>query len=298
MRAMGMHIFVLAALAALAAWLCLVAYRGDATPARRTQVVVARYAEDLSWLDVLPCRDVVVYDKNDRGDTSHGNPPAWAEVKRLPNVGREGHTYLHHILTNWDSLADVTLFVPGSAAEMGFKWAALKAVVSQACRTGDTTFPVSDMFSRPLHEHLAGFTMESYASTATSNSQANPSDTMLPSPHRPFGVFYANNFPPLPIREEVTKGVFAVSREHIRQHPKQRYERLLRYVDSHSNPEAGHFLERSWNVLFYPFPRSCYVHPPSPDEPGGAFVALAAVAAAVAVAAALVSKKISLPYGR
>lgn len=31
----------------------------------------------------------------------------------LPNVGREGHTFIHHIVTRYDRLADVTLFVNG-----------------------------------------------------------------------------------------------------------------------------------------------------------------------------------------
>ncbi|KAF1809168.1 hypothetical protein P152DRAFT_171738 [Eremomyces bilateralis CBS 781.70] len=34
-----------------------------------------------------------------------------SEVAILQNVGREGHTYLHHIVNNWDSLARHTLFM-------------------------------------------------------------------------------------------------------------------------------------------------------------------------------------------
>jgi hypothetical protein len=30
----------------------------------------------------------------------------------LPNVGNEGHSYLHHMLTRYDSLAPLTLFLP------------------------------------------------------------------------------------------------------------------------------------------------------------------------------------------
>lgn len=35
---------------------------------------------------------------------------------QLPNVGREGHTFLHHLHSRYDSLARVTLFLMGSAA--------------------------------------------------------------------------------------------------------------------------------------------------------------------------------------
>ena len=33
------------------------------------------------------------------------------QITTLPNIGREGHTYLHHILTHWDDLANHTLFL-------------------------------------------------------------------------------------------------------------------------------------------------------------------------------------------
>lgn len=37
----------------------------------------------------------------------------------LPNVGREAHTFLHHILKNYDTLADVTFFVNGGTGPDG-----------------------------------------------------------------------------------------------------------------------------------------------------------------------------------
>lgn len=50
------------------------------------------------------------------------------------------------------------------------------------------------------------------------------------------------------------RSTFAVSREHIHQHPKHWYEKLLAAVSNHSNPEDGHFLERSWVAVFHPIP--------------------------------------------
>jgi hypothetical protein len=52
-------------------------------------------------------------------------------------------------------------------------------------------------------------------------------------------------------------GMFAVSREHIKQHPVSHYEALLRALSHSSNPEDGHFLERSWVAVFHPLPREC-----------------------------------------
>ena len=80
----------------------------------KKETVVAWYTEDLSWVDVDDA-SVVVYIKNGvdiRG--TFANLP-WRFVS-LPNVGREGHTYLHHIVENYDRLADLTVFLQGDPA--------------------------------------------------------------------------------------------------------------------------------------------------------------------------------------
>lgn len=71
--------------------------------AQAFEVVVARFREDLSWTDGLawPC---TVYNKG----------PAMERTGiRLENIGREAHTYLFHIATRYESLAEHTVFVQG-----------------------------------------------------------------------------------------------------------------------------------------------------------------------------------------
>ena len=68
------------------------------------ELVVARYAEDLAWLRRVPKEfAVTVYNK---GDTI-------PEAIALPNIGREAHTYLHHLAEHYEDLADLTVFVQG-----------------------------------------------------------------------------------------------------------------------------------------------------------------------------------------
>lgn len=70
----------------------------------RLELVVARHAEDLAWLRRVPkAFAVTVYNKGDA--LPHTTP--------LPNIGREAHTYLHHIAERYDNLADLTVFVQG-----------------------------------------------------------------------------------------------------------------------------------------------------------------------------------------
>ena len=52
------------------------------------QLIIARYREDIAWADETGY-DYVVYDKS-------GQPVANAVP--LPNIGREGHSYLTHIV--------------------------------------------------------------------------------------------------------------------------------------------------------------------------------------------------------
>ena len=68
-------------------------------------VVVAHYNEDLQWLTELEER-AVVYSKGD---------PTWnyqgaAHWTNLPNIGREAHTYLYHIVHHYHDLSPITLF--------------------------------------------------------------------------------------------------------------------------------------------------------------------------------------------
>lgn len=67
-----------------------------------TEVVIARFREDLSWAARLPRKRV--YDKS-------GVPGAAGEP--LPNVGREAHTYAEHVARHYDALPAVTVFTQG-----------------------------------------------------------------------------------------------------------------------------------------------------------------------------------------
>jgi hypothetical protein len=82
-------------------------YVGRKFDTTHVQLVVARYSEDIRW--VRAYKDIaIVYNKgiyHDIMDT--------LRVVRLENIGREGHTYLHHMISAYDSLKDRTIFSQG-----------------------------------------------------------------------------------------------------------------------------------------------------------------------------------------
>jgi len=72
------------------------------------ELVVCRCGEDLAWTRNVPRGlSVTVCDKTP--------PPGlpWPGSISLPNVGREAHAWLHHLVERYDSLADWTLFAQG-----------------------------------------------------------------------------------------------------------------------------------------------------------------------------------------
>jgi len=70
------------------------------------EVVVARYDESVAWTKNLPAGvRATIYDK--------GPPPVAEGHLPLPNIGREAHSYLQHIVQRYDSLAPLTFFCQG-----------------------------------------------------------------------------------------------------------------------------------------------------------------------------------------
>jgi hypothetical protein len=68
------------------------------------ELIVARHEEDLAWIRRVPREfTITIYNKG----------PDLAHAHALPNIGREAHTYLHHLTERYNTLADVTVFVQG-----------------------------------------------------------------------------------------------------------------------------------------------------------------------------------------
>jgi hypothetical protein len=67
-------------------------------------IVVAKYNENIDWTKKINHK-VTIYDKSDN--------PIQGSIK-LKNVGREGETFLYHIVNNYNNLDDVTVFLQGN----------------------------------------------------------------------------------------------------------------------------------------------------------------------------------------
>jgi hypothetical protein len=194
------------------------------------ELVVARYQEDLAWVRNAPeSIRVTVYNK--------GLPLA-ADLPLaipLPNIGREAHSYLCHIINNYDSLADLAVFTQGrpfdhapdlhqvlrslangELAVGDFKW--LGFLVDTDDKRGRRLFvPWS---KNPLREEL------------------------------PLAEFYEELFgEKSPELFRFYGGAqFVVSAACVRRRPLEFYRRALQLVEN--RPLAAHCLERIWDRVF------------------------------------------------
>jgi hypothetical protein len=72
--------------------------------------VIARYKENINWTRYLPGK-VIIYNKGPELilPENRGN----IQIVNSENVGREAHTYLYHIIQNYDNLSERVTFLQG-----------------------------------------------------------------------------------------------------------------------------------------------------------------------------------------
>lgn len=158
----------------------------------RHRVVIARWSEDVAWARAYPH---VIYDK--------GGAPLDAiglNVIKLDEnpLHRESHTYLWHIIHNYDDLDDYTTFCQGWPFHHASQWDSQWNVEAEFAWVGHWLVK-DDRFGKPHHP-----------------------DTI------PVGSAYEMIFDrPAPAQFEFIAGAqFVASRDRLHSHPLEFYERL------------------------------------------------------------------------
>jgi hypothetical protein len=212
--------------------------------------VIARYKEDLSWLHSYsshPFRRVIIYNKG-----PHMNCPAMKGeciVKPLPNVGMCDHTYLYHIVHDYDSLADITVFMPGSA-DLPHKLPRLQATIDLAFNQAPALFGFRVENAR---DALKDFELPRWQVTDPDNRDPGESYQLTRANPHPFGA-WMDTYLPIVCPYVTFNGLFSLSAEMIRAKPADFYQSFLGQLSHDKFPEAAHYIERAWAAMIYPFP--------------------------------------------
>jgi len=219
-------------------------------------IALSRYNEDIEWINNYPFKhfNIKCYNKGPQEPNDKCRSDK-CKIINIENVGRCDHTYLYHIINNYDNLAPITLFIPASCMKHQFKYNIVMKLLELINETKTTVLLGTLM--NDIRTDLYQFTLNEWSSSDNTNKTANAESKLDPCSIRPFGAWYEANFGDLHTQVICHFGIFAVAKQHIIQHPKSYYENLISYLDHHSNPEAGHYFERSWAAIFYPYPESC-----------------------------------------
>jgi len=197
-------------------------------------IIVARYNENINWL--LPYKDICyIYNKGKQDIPGH-----LFHIINLPNYGRESHTYLYHIIQNYDHLTEYNIFFQGKIQDH------MILNIEDYFEENDFTAFTKKEDIQKIKKPIAHF-------GKWKNDLMH--GKMTPSPFILYewltklcGVKIDESVQFLPV---AWGAIFSVSRKLIHQKPKDFYEYLYRYLNYHDNPEEGHFFERSWYTLFH-----------------------------------------------
>lgn len=212
------------------------------------ELVVARYNESLNWLDKEPYNKypTVVYNKGTNDEFNLANNIT--KTVPLKNVGRCDHTYLYHVIENYNNLADITVFLPGSC-DIEFKDQIAKKTISE-CENTNNSFFLRETDN--IYEMFKDFKLDEWIATHQSNKNINDESKLTLSKLRPYGKWYKHHFGEKVATKYVFGGIFAVHKRHILQHPVEYYQELIKELEVSSNPEVGHYFERAWGAVFGP----------------------------------------------
>jgi len=178
------------------------------------EVVVSRYNENIDWTRRIENAVVTIYNKG--GDISG------FDTIQLPNVGREGHTYYHHIVSRYDNLAEYTAFLQGNPFDHS-------PHLMQNIGSRETFTYLSE---RVLKTNLAGCSHHH---------------------HLPLREVYERLFGVRHEHKELTFGAgaqFIVHRNLILQRPKAFYQGIVDMLAHNVNPIEGYVIERFHGSVF------------------------------------------------
>lgn len=229
----------------------------------KKRACVAKYNENINWSGKLKDFgvEVIIYDKSDSSLKNFDDKVIVNNnLIKLKNIGRESHTYLKHIIDNYNSLYDVEIFLQGdpgdhvsldivynkiSNIDEDFEYIDLSELKKYSCFSEKKLEEVRNLHPGYLHIYL----IDDINQNIKNGIGEFLGDKDL------FEMTFGNNYDPDMVFELNAFAMFAVSKKLILRHPKELYQKFL---DLH-NPEISsehqvsaspYKMEHFWKMLF------------------------------------------------
>tara|TARA_B100000989_G_scaffold133506_1_gene99177 strand:+ start:7373 stop:8074 length:702 start_codon:yes stop_codon:yes gene_type:complete len=204
-----------------------------------TSLIIARYDEDLDWLKKYDNFKITVYNK---GFKLKDN--CFYDVINLENKGRESHTWLYHIVKNYNNLNENNIFLQGKIDDLNCM--VYSDPIKYLKKINQYGFSVSRFgLLGPSHwKWNIGIENDNRYKEQWVNNEITKSNLG-------FRNFALKMFPKIPLFVATSYGgCFAVKKKSILQHNIIFYERLLDILSKSKNPIEGHYMERLWCYIF------------------------------------------------
>ncbi len=263
-------------------------YKKEIKTQKTKQIILSRFNENLDYLKDNPLLfkdyDIIIYNKGPEINNEYIKERC--KIINLPNVGRETHSFLYHIIENYNtfekSLYNFYLFLPASFYKHEKKLEIVLSILTQMINIESANIFYKYLLSKPVYEELYDFTLEEWDATDKENKKLlNKNNSILEkSPTRPFGKWYLENIGEIKSNKVSTESssaaskmlwglkdplatnrinkvnsvsfysIFGTKKESILKYNIDFYKKLISFVDYHNNPEVGHYIERTWCSLF------------------------------------------------
>ena len=196
-------------------------------------IVIAKYNEDTTWTTKLqkPDTNCIVYSKG-----PHSHP---LEIN-LPNVGRESHTYVYHIVNNYETLANVTVFLQGNPFDH-LPGGGIDQLLKEASSHPSGLSQNALVHDVGCNNAYYGFTIHNHMGCKVSPFLNN----------QPFGIWLKQtcNIAYQKSPRWYIGACFAATRRAIQSVPLETWKVILKSLEYDANPVTGHYMERSWYML-------------------------------------------------
>jgi len=214
------------------------------------EIVVSRYNENLDWINEFPFNQFkyTVYNKGDNDNFEKTNV---VNIIKLKNVGMCDHTNLYHIIKNYNSLSNITVFLPGSV-HLKHKKEKAVIILKSIIQSNYKNAYFVGCYLNSIKKEFQYFQLDTYKGACEENNIKNKETSLFKCKIRPYEKWYEYFFGETPGHWVTLSGVFSIDKRDIIKYPIERYQNLIETLNIHSNPEAAHYMERSWGVIFYP----------------------------------------------
>ena len=215
------------------------------------EFVISRYNEDLSWTTEYPFNKYkyIVYNKG--GNNDNYVKTNVLHSYKIKNEGKCDHTYLYHIVHNYEKLSDIVVFLPGCINECYFKFTKTKILFELIKKYNEAFFIVDYYTKSNILDEYYYFKVDNYKSMSKSNLVKNENIDFRKSKIRPFGKWYEINFH-YNIQHISLFGIMSINKKDIYNHEKQYYYKFMKSLEGAINDELSHYVEKSWEAIFYP----------------------------------------------